>query len=159
MLKIFFAVAFALTPMVAAVAQEMVPLAFPLEPLTADGVTYSLSASGDASENSGQVRLLVVSENPKDAGAAVVTLRTGKQKTVGDLYGLLSEAFGRFAAGGVPPETVLGKLGDVNHGGAVHFVFEDSATFRFDFLYPDGTGSASNLSDTDVAMFAQILAR
>lgn len=128
----------------------------------ASGSEYEVTTTGAASQNSSQLqfhvtRLTMVGKVTTRA-TNDTTLRTGKSKTVGEVSALLSNVFSKFL-NGVPPGTILGKLGAVEKGGEVLFVAESSEILRFDFINKNAPASEKKFSRADVTALAGILAK
>ena len=115
------------------------------------GVNYTVTSTGDWNQNLSELQIEIT------RGRAINTLkmRTGKQKTVGQVNDLLHKAFQRFLAGQAPG-TVVGTLGNIKYGGDVAFVVESDETLRFDFRNTDGTGHSSRFNRADATALAAI---
>ncbi|HEY5894159.1 MAG TPA: hypothetical protein VIT91_13115 [Chthoniobacterales bacterium] len=128
----------------------------------ASGSEYEVTTTGTASQNSSQLQFHVTTLTTvgKTTTRATndTTLRTGKSKTVGQVKALLSTVFSKFL-NGVPPGTILGKLGAVEKGGEVLFVAESPEVLRFDFINKNAPASEKKFSRADVTALAGILAQ
>lgn len=128
----------------------------------ASGSEYEVTTTGTASQNSSQLQFHVTTLTTvgKTTTRATndTTLRTGKSKTVGQVKALLGSVFSKFL-NGVPPGTILGKLGAVEKGGEVLFVAESPEVLRFDFINKNAPASEKKFSRADVTALAGILAQ
>lgn len=124
----------------------------------AAGASYSITAGGQSEQNRQDVQFRI-ERSPQAKSStetAAVTLRTGKQKTVGQVLDLSRKVFQKFLDG-QPAHTALGKLGSLEKGGEVIFVAESSDVLRFDFKSLETEPASIRFSRTDAAAFAAIL--
>ncbi len=142
--------------MAASQAQIPAPLAISLGTQTdsASNTTYSISTSGHSDQNRQEVQFRITTEGK----TSVVTLLTGRQKTVGQVTSLIAKVFQKFLAG-QPANTFLGKLGSLEKGGEVVFIAESPDTLLFNFSNPDQPLLSSVFSRADAAAFVALLER
>jgi len=107
----------------------------------------TVTATGQKAETLREIQLRIAQSGTKEKGSSsstrVVTLRTGRTKTVGQVCAILSGALRKFVVG-APDGSLLGKLGSLEKGGEVAFVSETPQVFRIDFKSsePPAIGSA-----------------
>lgn len=119
---------------------------------------YSVAATQDLRSKStgGKVRLLVVEKGAGGSMSHLLTINTGKYKTVAQLTTFLAEVFRRYLA--VPAANQeLGKVGDLAHGGEMHFIAESTDVFRYDWLTPGEPLHSTRLKRNDIQVFLGIL--
>lgn len=88
-----------------------------------------------------------------------LTINTGKYKNLGQLKGIVADLFRRFLATGASaaPNTDLGKIGDVKHGGEMHFVVESTDVLRCEYLPTTPGVTNSRLKRQDVQALLDLL--
>lgn len=154
MKSILAAVLFSLGVLVQTHGQVPAPLPVAVGTHTVESTktVYSITASGQPGENLQEVQFRTATGGK----TTVVTLRTGRQKTVGQVTALVGGVFQKFLAG-QPANTTLGSLGSLKKGGEVLFVSESPEKLRFDFATPGLPPCSSVFGRADAEAFATIL--
>ncbi len=141
-------------PDASAVSASVGDLPFEIGHATKSGAVYTITATQPAtSKLVGQkVCIKVVDTTGTSTTTRYYAVATGKFKTVAQLDTILSEIFGRFLSSPAPaaPNQEIGKIGDVKHGGEVHFFADPSNRLRLDSLHPGEPTHTSYYSRADV---------
>ena len=103
-----------------------------------------------------KVRLSVVEKSAGGTQTHVLTINTGKYKTVAQLVETVADIFRKYL-NGVTPVQEIGKIGDVAHGGEIHFVAEPQGFLRYSWLTPGEPTQSTRLKATDVQVLLGIL--
>lgn len=146
------------------ISAESVPPSLPIVLGTTDDtarqMVCTVSATGQKADTLREIQLRIAQSGTKEKGSSsstrVVTLRTGRTKTVGQVCAILSGALGKFVAG-APDGSLLGKLGSLDKGGEVVFISESPQIFRIDFKSsePPAIGAASPVIHTTSMSFTR----
>ena len=138
---------------------------FKSDPVTRNGddttETYTvLSTEAPSSKLVGQkIQLRIEGVHP-GGGTFTHTLVifTGKFKTVGATEAVVADIFRRFLAGPVTAGQEFGQIGNINLGGAMHFVAESADRLNYKIAVPGKEDNLGHFSRADVQTFLPILA-
>ncbi len=86
-----------------------------------------------------------------------LVINTGKFKTVGATEAVVADIFRRFLAGPAAPGQEFGQIGNINLGGAMHFVAESTDRLDYKILTPGKEDNLGHFSREDVQTFLPIL--
>ena len=120
--------------------------------------TYTVAATQDyrSKTTGGKVRLTVLEKNPGGTMTHLLTINTGKYKTVAQLTGTLADIFRKDLD--VPAANQeIGKVGDLAHGGEIRFVAESNDVLRYDWTAPGEPVHSTRFKRTDIQVFLGIL--
>ena len=125
----------------------------------ASGSTYTVTATQDSrsKQTGAKIRLTVRDKDATGSSTHLLTLNTGKYKTVAQMTGLLADIFRKYLAV-EPANQEIGKIGDINHGGEIRFYAASRAALRYDWLTPGEPVHSTNFKRADIQIFLGILA-
>ena len=142
------------TPDAPAVSASVESFPFEIGHAARSGSVFTVTATQPiTSKLTGQKMCLkIVDTTGTNTTTRYYTLATGKHKTVAQLTTTVSDILQRFLSVPLPtaPGQELGKIGDVQHGGEVHFVADPSDRLRLDSLHPTEPAHASFYSRAEV---------
>ena len=120
--------------------------------------TYAVDATREygSKATGGKVRLTVVEKDAGGSTTHVLTVNTGKYKTVAQLTGILADIF-RKDLEVLAANQEIGKIGDLDHGGEIRFVAESTGIMRYDWQTPGEPVHSTRFKRTDVQVFLGIL--
>ena len=119
---------------------------------------YTVDATQDyrSKLTGGKVRLSVVEKGAGGTMTHLLTINTGKYKTVAQLIQTLVDIFRRDLAAPAANQEI-GKIGDLGHGGEIRFVAESSDVLRYDWSAPGEPVHSIRLKRGDIQVFLGIL--
>ena len=120
--------------------------------------TYTVTATQDYRSKmiGGKVRLSVLEKEAGGTTTHLLTINTGKFKTVAQLTGTLADIFRKDLD--VPAANQeIGKIGDLGHGGEIRFVAESNDTLRYDWAAPGEPVHSTRFKRNDIQVFLGIL--
>ena len=119
---------------------------------------YTVDATQDyrSKLTGGRVQLKVVEKAASDTVTHLLTINTGKYKTVAQLTATLADIFRRDLD--VPAANQeIGKIGDLGHGGEIRFFAEAPDVLRYEWVAPGEPVHAIRLKRGDIQVFLGIL--
>ena len=119
---------------------------------------YTVDATRDyrSKQTGGKVRLTVVEKGAGGTMTHLLTVNTGKYKTVAQLTATLADIFRKDLD--VPAANQeIGKIGDLGHGGEIRFVAESTDVLRYDWAAPGEPVHSIRLKRRDIQVFLGIL--
>ncbi len=133
-------------------------LSFPVGRSVVESATYTVAATADyASKQKGaKLRFTAVETNDAGKNTHVLTVNTGKHKTVAQLGDTLAGIFRQYLAA-APANQEIGKIGDLNHGGEVRFYAESQESLRYEWEAPGQPAQSTHFKRGDIQAFLGIL--
>ena len=121
--------------------------------------SYTVDATQDYHSKlaGGKVRLTVVEKGAGGTMTHLLTINTGKYKTVAQLTQTLVDIF-RKDLDAPAANQEIGKIGDLGHGGEIRFFAEPPDVLRYDWAAPGEPVHSIRLKRGDVEVFLGILA-
>ena len=119
---------------------------------------YTVDATRDyrSKQTGGKVRLTVVEKGAGGTMTHLLTVNTGRYKTVAQLTATLADIFRKDLD--VPAANQeIGKIGDLGHGGEIRFVAESTDVLRYDWVAPGEPVHSIRLKRRDIQVFLGIL--
>ena len=119
---------------------------------------YTVDATQDyrSKQIGGKVRLKVVEKTAGGTTTHLLTINTGKYKTVAQLTATLADIFRRDLD--VPAANQeIGKIGDLGHGGEIRFFAEAPDVLRYEWAAPGDPVHVIRLKRGDIQIFLGIL--
>lgn len=119
---------------------------------------YTLRATQprDSKQVSQIIRLTAEETDPRGTFTRVISLRTGKYKTVGQFCDVVRDILRKYVSGTANGQE-LGKIGDLRYGGEVRFVAESPDALRYETKTQGQEDLVSKISADDVVNFVALL--
>ncbi len=150
-------------PTVVAAPAPEAAFSYELGRATADGdggagSTYTVASTVEYSskQTGAKLRLMVVEKGGAGTMTHLLTVNTGKYKTVAQLTETLAGIFRKYLAD-APANQEIGKIGDINHGGEIRFVAESREKLRYDWQAPGEPTHSTQFKRNDIQVFLGIL--
>ena len=105
-----------------------------------------------------KVRLIIEDTTAQGTRTRLLSLSTGKHKTVGQFCENLRDIFRKYqTSSGSASGQEIGKIGDLKYGGEVRFVAESPDHLRYDMLTEGEENHSARLSASDVSSLIALL--
>ena len=120
--------------------------------------SYTVDATQDyrSKLTGGKVRLTVVEKGAGGTMTHLLTINTGKYKTVAQLTQTLVDIFHKDLDAPAANQEI-GKIGDLGHGGEIRFFAEPPDVLRYDWAVPGEPLHSIRLKRGDVQVFLGVL--
>ena len=121
-------------------------------------IVYTLRATQprDSRKVSQLIRLTAEESNPRGTFTRVISLRSGKYKTVDQFCSVVRDILRRYVSNTANGQ-LLGKIGDLRYGGEVQFVAESPDALRYETKTQGQEDLVSKINPDDVANFVALL--
>ena len=105
---------------------------------------------------SAKIRFTVRESDAKGTMTHLLTVNTGKYKTVSQMSATLADIFRKFLSA-APTGQEIGKIGDVRYGGEIRFFAESRDVLRYEWVVPGQAPQAIRFGRNDIQTFLDLL--
>ena len=119
---------------------------------------YTVEATQDyRSKATGtKVRLSVLEKTAGGTQTHMLTINTGKYRTVAQLVASVADIFRKYLDNSTPVQEI-GKIGDLAHGGEIRFVAEPQGFLRYSWLTPGEPTQSTRFKAADIQILLGLL--